>query len=62
MRRYNPKVICEKCGGKDIHTAYHKDKEYGCPKELSFGDEHLCRYCRRCGFKWPEKTLKKKPQ
>ncbi len=54
MKKYNPKAICVKCGGKDICSFY----EGGCG--MACHPEHIKRACRNCGYEWEEKPLNKK--
>lgn len=54
MKKYNPKSICEKCGGKDIGSHYTR----GCG--LSYCTLHpiaIRRWCRRYGYEWDEEPL-----
>lgn len=60
MEKYVNKPKCRKCGSKDVSIAYHK-KENGylskCWEENTGTKEHLCHYCRVCGYDWITKVL-----
>jgi hypothetical protein len=49
---------CIKCGGTDIHTAWHKNENHcGGILEPKFKGEHLHKHCRNCAYEWPEPVL-----
>lgn len=51
---YDPDSKCYKCGFDDIVVIYCEG-DYPC----NISCEHLDRICKRCGYKWIEKCLKK---
>ena len=61
---------CSKCGGEDIHLAYHKpgcsDSKCSCAT-CTYGshakqhEEHLHYHCRTCHFDWVGPTLDSTP-
>ena len=53
LSAFNPQSKCPKCGHDDIAITYHGYVKYGCSL-LLYSGEHLCRYCRRCSYKWAE--------
>lgn len=61
MDLYNANAICVKCGYHDIFSSFMAKEEYECYAHHCQGDgrnqEHIHRGCRRCGYKWGEKTL-----
>lgn len=50
-------LVCCKCGGTEIHTAWHRGDE-----DCLWGDrqkprsEHLHYHCRRCSYDWTGPT------
>lgn len=57
MKPYNKDAICPKCGGDDIGSSYQKGNSWHdsyCPANMN---EHICRYCRNCHYRWPEEPL-----
>lgn len=55
----NELKVCKKCGGKDVHLAFHrgdhKDCSYNAHNKSS--KEHLHYFCRLCGYDWTGPTL-----
>jgi hypothetical protein len=57
---YRPDGRCSKCGYEDISTQYvepDRPYAYGCRFHKTTNDEHLHRYCRRCGYEWAEACI-----
>lgn len=56
---YPPPEECCKCGGQDVHVAYHEKalKFYSDAKGEGFrvDGQHLLIYCRRCSYEWPRR-------
>jgi hypothetical protein len=44
-------VLCQKCDASTITTTYHGNDFV---RASCRPDEHLCRVCQNCGFKWQE--------
>ena len=60
MKPYDPDGKCLKCGWGEASTHYHPGGIWGatgCPRE-----EHLHRYCQRCGYDWIEACLEEKKE
>ena len=64
MRPYDEAATCEKCGGTDISTQYHRatlpadNGGYDCrlnePCHWRVCEKHIARFCRRCSWQWTE--------
>ncbi len=61
-------LICEKCGGREIRTAWHnkgsggwRDRACGWHDTATAYGEHLHRYCQSCQFDWTEKVAALSP-
>ncbi len=58
MPAFNAKAKCPKCGYEDIGARYRQqgeDTAYGMLYQSC--SERIERYCRMCGFEWPEAPL-----
>ena len=61
LPRYDTAGTCLKCASNDIATEWHAGRQWATCVEVerldtSFPPEHLCRRCRRCGYRWAEQT------
>jgi len=56
LQQFNSQRSCVKCCGDDIHAAFHEKGWIGYDSACwaKKCDEHICRYCRRCGYRWME--------
>jgi len=60
MKAFEPEAKCPKCGFDRIGVAYHDGRNIsvrGCPGCHPDAQEHLCRFCRQCGYLWTEAVL-----
>jgi len=61
IKPYDPKAICAKCGSDDVltrHSRFCRDFFHlGRTTHCFLGEEHQHRYCRKCGYDWPEACL-----
>lgn len=59
---FNAEARCPKCGNDDIHAAWHEANPWSSYEHKDFPtaqarQEHICRYCRRCAYRWLESPL-----
>jgi len=63
MKPYTENASCPQCGFAAIAVVYHRRGmiyEGGWPCDRGDGP-HLCRTCRRCGYRWMEAPLDARP-
>jgi hypothetical protein len=58
IQDFFPARLCAKCGAGDARMVFCAQSECGrySHYRLAVTEEHLCRFCERCSYRWVERT------